>query len=105
MSAARSHRQDHERNRGFLSRDGSKTLIANVLTVVFVYCFAVIGQQERSGDEGGRLTYLWLIVMVFMFMLYGLYTWGVHPLDKPKRSATPADSTLRYVGPHSKCVA
>ena len=73
--------------------------------MVFVYCFAVIGQQERSGDEGGRLTYLWLIVMVFMFMLYGLYTWGVHPLDKPKRSASSADSALRYVGPHSKCVA
>ena len=26
------------------------TLIANVLTVVFVYCFAAIGQQERSGE-------------------------------------------------------
>ena len=68
------------------------TLIANVLTVVFVYCFAVIGQQERSGDEEGRLTYLWLIVMVFMFMLYGLYTWGVYPLDKSKRSAASSHS-------------
>ena len=57
-------------------------LIANVLTVVFVYCFAEIGRQERSGKEEGRLTYLWLIVMVFMFMLYGLYTWGVYPFKK-----------------------
>jgi hypothetical protein len=57
-------------------------LIANVLTVVFVYCFSVISQQERSGTDEGRLTYLWIIVMVFMFMLYGLYTWGVYPLKK-----------------------
>lgn len=57
-------------------------LIANVLTVVFVYCFAEIGRQERSGKEEGRLTYLWLIVMIVMFMLYGLYVWGVYPLKK-----------------------
>jgi hypothetical protein len=56
-------------------------LIANVLTVVFVYCFAMISQQERRGEEG-RQTYLWLIVMVFLFMLYGLYTWGVYPFKK-----------------------
>ena len=92
MSAARSHQQDHERNRGFLSRDGSNSHRQR-LDVVFVYCFAVIGQQERSGDEEGRLTYLWLIVMVVMFMLYGLYTWGVYPLDKSKRSAASSDST------------
>jgi hypothetical protein len=55
-------------------------LVANVLTVVFVYCFAMISQQERSGEEEGRLTYLWLIVVVFVCMLYGLYTWGVYPL-------------------------
>jgi hypothetical protein len=42
------------------------------LTVVFIYCFALIAQLERSGDEEGRLTYLWLIVMVLKFMLYGL---------------------------------
>ena len=33
-------------------------LIANVLTVAFVYCFAVINKQERSGEDEGRLTYL-----------------------------------------------
>ena len=60
MPSARSHQQNHERNRGFLS-----TLIASVLAVVFVYCFALIGQQARSGDEVEHLTYLWLIVMVF----------------------------------------
>jgi hypothetical protein len=57
-------------------------LIANVLTVTFVYCFAKIHQKELAGEEEGRLTYLWLIIMVFLFMLYGLYTWGVYPLGK-----------------------
>ena len=41
-------------------------LIANVLTVT-----------ELKGEEEGRLTYLWLIILVFLFMLYGLHTWGV----------------------------
>ena len=54
-------------------------LIANVLTVTFVYCFAKISQLEQKGEEEGRLTYLWLIVLVFLFMLYGLHTWGVYP--------------------------
>lgn len=57
-------------------------LIANVLTVTFVYCFAKIYQKELVGQEEGRLTYLWLIILVFLFMLYGLYTWGVYPLGK-----------------------
>ena len=57
-------------------------LTANVLTVVFVYCFSVIDRQEQTGKEEGRLTYLWLIVMVLLFMLYGLYTWGVYPFKK-----------------------
>ena len=51
-------------------------LIANVLTVAFVYCLAKITQKELK--EEGRLTYLWLIVLVLLFMLYGLYTWGVY---------------------------
>jgi hypothetical protein len=33
------------------------------------------------------LTYIWLIVLVFLFMLYGLYTWGVYPLKKENASA------------------
>ena len=78
MSTARSHQKDHERNRGFLSRDGSNSHRQR-LTVVFIYCFALIAQLERSGDEEGRLTYLWLIVMVLMFMLYGLYDLGRLP--------------------------
>jgi hypothetical protein len=57
-------------------------LIANVLTVAFVYCFAKIHQGELAGEEEGRLTYLWLIILVFLFMLYGLYTWSVYPLGK-----------------------
>jgi hypothetical protein len=57
-------------------------LIANVLTVTFVYCFAKIHQKERIGEEEGRLTCLWLIVLVFLFMLYGLYTWGVYPFKQ-----------------------
>ena len=53
-------------------------LIANVLTVTFVYCFAKIHQKECIGEEEGRLTHLWLIILVFLFMmLYGLYTWSV----------------------------
>ena len=55
-------------------------LIANVLTVTFVYCFAKIHQKELAGEEEGRLTYLWLIIIVLLSMLYGLYTWGVYPL-------------------------
>jgi hypothetical protein len=58
----------------------------------------VISQQEPSGDEEGRLTYLWLIVMVFMFMLHELYTLGVYPPDKSKRSAarvSPSGSEAR----------
>ena len=56
-------------------------LIANVLTVAFVYCFSKIHQKELTGEEEGRLTYLWLIILVFLFMLYGLYTWGVYPFN------------------------
>ena len=55
-------------------------LVANILTVAFVYAFAKIHQKERSGEEEERSTYLWLIVLVFLFMLYGLHTWGVYPL-------------------------
>jgi hypothetical protein len=57
-------------------------LIANVLTVAFVYSFVKIHQKEMHGEEEGRLTYLWLIIMVFLFMLFGLYAWGVHPWEK-----------------------
>jgi hypothetical protein len=56
-------------------------LVANVLTVVFVYCFAMINQQEKRGEEG-RLTHIWLLVMILFLMLYGLYTWGVYPFKK-----------------------
>jgi hypothetical protein len=57
-------------------------LVANVLTVAFVYSFAKIHQKELSGEEEGRLTYLWLIILVFLFMLYALYTWGVYPFKQ-----------------------
>jgi hypothetical protein len=57
-------------------------LIANVLTVTFVYCFAKISQKELKGAEEGLLTCLWLLVLVFLFMLYGLYVWGIGPLNK-----------------------
>ena len=57
-------------------------LIANVLTVAFVYSFLKIHQKEVAGEEEGRLTYLWLIVLVFLFMLYGLYTWGLYPIKQ-----------------------
>ena len=57
-------------------------LMANLLTVALVYSFAKIHQKEVAGVEEGRLTYLWLIVLVFLFMLYGLYLWGVYPFKK-----------------------
>jgi len=56
-------------------------LVANVLTVTFVYAFVKIAQKERSGEEEGRGTYLWLLVLIFFFMLYGLYTWDIYPLN------------------------
>ena len=52
-------------------------LVANILTVVFVYSFVQISQKERSGEEEGRGTYLWLILLVLFFMLYGIDTWGI----------------------------
>jgi hypothetical protein len=55
----------------------------------FVYCFAKIHQKERICEKEGRLTYLWLIVLVFLFMLYGLHTWGVYPLPSHVRVALP----------------
>jgi hypothetical protein len=59
----------------------ASVLIANLLTVAFVYSFVKIHQKELTGAEEGRLTYLWLIILVLLFMLYGLYTWGVYPLS------------------------
>ena len=41
-----------------------------------------IHQKELAGEEEGRLTYLWLIIMVFLFMIYGLYTWRVYSFKK-----------------------
>ena len=32
--------------------------------------------------EALRHAYLWLLVLVFVFMLYGLYVWGLYPLKK-----------------------
>jgi hypothetical protein len=55
-------------------------------SVTFVYCFAKIHQKECIGEEEGRLTYLWLIVLVFVFMLYGLYTWGFILRTRPCNS-------------------
>jgi hypothetical protein len=58
-------------------------LTANILTATWLYAFVKITQKERNGEEEGRGTYLWLIVLVFLFMLYGLYTWGVYPFKSP----------------------
>lgn len=38
--------------------------------------------EALKGEEECRLTYLWLVIMDFLFMLYGLYTWGVYPFKK-----------------------
>ena len=50
------------------------------MTVTFVYSFAKLSQKERDGVQEGLITYLWLIVMVMLTMIYGLYTWGIGPL-------------------------
>jgi hypothetical protein len=67
---------------GAFCKEIAPVLTANVLTVTFVYCFVKFTQKELKGEEVGRLTYLWLIIMVFLFMLYGLYIWGVDPFKK-----------------------
>jgi hypothetical protein len=63
-------------------KEMAPVLTANVLTVTFVYCFAKITQKELKGEAEGRPTYLSLIILVFSFMLYGLYTWDVYPFKK-----------------------
>ena len=68
------------RNSCLYPGDGT-VLIANVLTVAFVYCFAKVHQKELKGEEQGRFTYLWLIVLVFLFMLCCLYIWVSILLD------------------------
>ena len=62
--------------------------MANILTVVLVYCFAMINHREKQGEEG-HLTHLWLIVMVLLLMLYGLYTWGIYPFGLNLEVPTP----------------
>jgi hypothetical protein len=52
-------------------------LIANLLTVTFVYCFVKISQKELRKEEEGKLTYLWLLLLVVLFMIYGMYVWDV----------------------------
>jgi hypothetical protein len=52
-------------------------LVANILTVTFVYCFAKISQLEQNREEEGKLTYLWLLLLVLLFMMYGMYVWDV----------------------------
>jgi hypothetical protein len=50
----------------------AQALVANILSVTVVYCFAMI--SARATRARSRLAHLWLIVMVFSLMLYGLYT-------------------------------
>ena len=53
-------------------------LIANVLTITFVNCFAK-SSKELRGEEEGKLSYLWLIVLVFLFMLTGFMSGVLGP--------------------------
>ena len=53
-------------------------LITNVLTVAFVYSSRKF--TRRNSLE--RRKVVWLIIMVFLFMLYGLYTCSVYPFKK-----------------------
>ena len=52
-------------------------LTANILTATLVYCFARIAQKEERAQGDGLGTYVWLILVIFVFMLYGFYTWGL----------------------------
>jgi hypothetical protein len=54
-------------------------LVANLLTVTFVYAWVAYTRHEQ---EGGKLHLLWLGVLPLLFALYGLYLWGVYPLKK-----------------------
>ena len=72
---------EHATRTASFFREMVPVLIANVLTVAFIYSFAKIRQKELIGEEEGHVTYLWLIALVFLFMLYGLRTWGVYPLN------------------------
>jgi hypothetical protein len=63
-------------------------LVANKLTVVFVYSFAEICQKERSGQEEGRLAYMWLILPVLLMMLYGPISGASVPLKSSTEDAS-----------------
>jgi hypothetical protein len=84
-------------------------LTANVLTVTFVYCFAKIHKKELKGEEEGHLTYLWLNVLVFLFMLYGLYARGLLTSSaigssfpvKRTRSSTTESKAGEIISPHA----
>lgn len=78
-------------------------LTANILTVTFVYCFAQVARSERRGDEG-RATHLWLIVMILMFILYGVYTWNASPSWETDEVARPVSvcRAAAQVGPQRK---
>jgi hypothetical protein len=52
-------------------------LMANILTVTFVYCFAKISHKKREGAEEGKLTFIWLLLLILLFMMYGMYVWDV----------------------------
>jgi hypothetical protein len=55
-------------------------LAANVLTVVLVYCFAMIN-QGRKAERRDATQYMANSDALFL-MLYGLYTWGDLSLQK-----------------------
>jgi hypothetical protein len=54
-------------------------LAANVLTVVLVYCFAMI--NRRKAERRDATQYMANSDGLFL-MLYGLYTWGYLSLQK-----------------------
>lgn len=64
-------------------------LTANVLTVAFIYSFWAYCQKEKRQEIGGGHL-LSLLIAIFSFMLYGLYTWGVYPVTNQTRAALQA---------------
>jgi hypothetical protein len=67
---------EHASGTASFFRAMAPVLIANVLTVGLRLLLREDSPKGTHRRGRGSLTYLWLIIVVLLFMLYGLYTWG-----------------------------
>jgi heme/copper-type cytochrome/quinol oxidase subunit 2 len=56
-------------------------LVANILTVLAVYCAWAYTQAEKRNDVGGSTLIFWAVFPVLL-ALYGMFSWGVYPFKK-----------------------